>query len=288
MSLATGLCLALFSALTLNLSYFGQHRATREIGRLSPREPLRSLGRLFSHPGWLFAYLAGWLGWAAYVAALHFAPLSLVQAISAGGVGLLVLFSRAAPGATPPREREGAIIASLGLICVIATLGAGESSRTATFAAIALLVTTGLAAAALALLALRHRLTIGLSVAAGLSYGVGDVATKGAVSGTAVLIPIFLLCHLLGFIATQLAYQRGTLIESAGLSSLLANAIPLIAGVVLFGEAPPGGPLGALRIVGFAAALCGGALITRAARPATEARPLPRSPANNQESSAPD
>ena len=262
MSLIAGLLLALFSALALNASYFGQHAATKDLEQLSLRRPLRGLVQLFAHPGWLVAYLGGWVGWGAYVAALRLAPLSLVQSVSAGGVSLLVLFARRTSGRQRKRERNGAILASAGLVCVIASLRPGEHSRSVSFHTIGLLIVVGLVVAALLLAIFRRRPAIGLSLAAGLCYGVGDVATKGAVSGTVLLVPIFLVCHVLGFIATQLAYQRGSLIESAGLSSLLTNAIPLAAGIWLFGEAPPNGLLGALRIFGFIAALCGAALIT--------------------------
>jgi hypothetical protein len=52
---------------------------------LSLRRPLASLRLLFAHKGWLIGFLAGIGGWVLYVAALALAPLSLVQATSAGG-----------------------------------------------------------------------------------------------------------------------------------------------------------------------------------------------------------
>ena len=46
---------------------------------------------LFTVPRWLIGFLAGVVGWVFYVAALKLAPLSLVQAASAGGIGVLAL-----------------------------------------------------------------------------------------------------------------------------------------------------------------------------------------------------
>jgi hypothetical protein len=61
---------------------------------LSLRRPLASLRLLFAHKGWLIGFLAGIGGWVLYVAALALAPLSLVQATSAGGLGSWICSSR--------------------------------------------------------------------------------------------------------------------------------------------------------------------------------------------------
>ena len=63
----------------------------------------RALAALLAEPRWLAGFLVGLVGWVFYVAALRFAPLSLVQAVSAGGLGVLALLVRLAPA--PPRRR---------------------------------------------------------------------------------------------------------------------------------------------------------------------------------------
>src|SRR5207253_429041 len=81
--------LALASAAALNWGFLAQHGAAASLPRLTPRRPVRSLRLLFATRRWLAGFLVGIGGWALYTAALRLAPLSLVQAASAGGIGLL-------------------------------------------------------------------------------------------------------------------------------------------------------------------------------------------------------
>jgi hypothetical protein len=102
-----------------------------------------------------------------------------------------------------------------------------------------------------------------LGAASGVAYGVGDVATKAAVGGISVLIPVFVACATIGFVTLQLAYQRASLLASAGVSCLLTNAIPIVAGAALFGEVPTRASDAWLRGVGSFAALIGGVGLAR-------------------------
>jgi len=95
------------------------------------------------------------------------------------------------------------------------------------------------------------------------------VATKAAVGGTrpALLFALLLLaCHGLAFMALQLAFQRGTVLATAGVSTLLTNAVPILAGLTVFAEHMPGGAAGVLRGLGFAAAVLGAALLAATGR----------------------
>src|SRR5439155_15110211 len=92
----------------------------------SPRRPLRSLRLLFSHGRWLLGFFVGIGGWVLYVAALALAPLSLVQATSAGGIGLLALLVRATGVRLSAREWGGVGVAVLGLVLLGASLAGGR------------------------------------------------------------------------------------------------------------------------------------------------------------------
>ena len=89
--IGAGLALAVGSAFALNWGFFVQHRAAAKLPPLTVRRPLRSLRMLFSNLRWLRGFAVGIGGWVLYVAALALAPLSLVQAASAGGIGVLAL-----------------------------------------------------------------------------------------------------------------------------------------------------------------------------------------------------
>ena len=103
---AAGLVLALGSTTALNWGFFTQHGAAEAMPPLSVRHPLASLRLLAASRRWLAGFVVGLAGWALYVAALKLAPLSLVQAVSAGGLGLLALLQWLTPGAARPSRRE--------------------------------------------------------------------------------------------------------------------------------------------------------------------------------------
>jgi hypothetical protein len=96
-------------------------------------------------------------------------------------------------------------------------------------------------------------------------YAAGDVATKAAVGGGARLafVPLLLACHGLAFVALQLAFQRGRRLATAGLAVLWTNALPILAGTVLFGEALPRDWHGAARLAAFALVLVGAVALSR-------------------------
>src|SRR5262249_18273862 len=105
-------------------------------------------------------------------------------------------------------------------------------------------------------------------------YAAGDVGTKAVVSGGfhVGFVPALLACHGLAFVALQLGFQRGGALTTAGLATLWTNALPIVAGMIVFGEPLPGGVLGVARIAAFAAVVAGAALLTRPGEVAPMAR----------------
>ncbi len=268
MRLAAGLLLALAASLALNASFYVQHEAASGLPRLSLRRPLHSLLLLFTNLRWFAGWLGGFAGWGLYILALHFAALSLAQAVVAGGVGLIAfLAARRGKTSLSRRERLGTLACLAGLAFVALSLaGQSPSSRVHGWAPVASWVIACVVAAGVAaLLSRRPRvLGAGLGAAAGLLYAAGDIATKGAVSSAGlVFVPVLLACHLVGFVALQLAFQRGSALATAGLSTLLNNTVPIAAGLVVFHEAVPANALGALRVLGFLAVVAGATLIAR-------------------------
>jgi hypothetical protein len=262
-----GLALALASAGALNWGYFAQHQAAVRLPRLSLRRPIRSLVVLFVDRRWLVGFLVGIGGWVFYVAALKLAPLSLVQATSAGGIGLLALLAWRATETRPQAgELAGVGVALAGLVLLGASLaGQHGSGRQAAVESVVLwLVLSAGAAGTLALVG--NRTAAALGAAAGLLYAAGDVATKAAVGGGArfAFVPALLACHGLAFVALQLGFQRGTALATAGVATLLTNALPIVAGAALFHEGLPDGALGALRVLAFVCVVAGAAGLARA------------------------
>src|ERR1035437_5536333 len=106
MTLVTGLLLALLSTAALSYGFYLQHTASGTLPTLTLRHPISSLSALFTNWQWLGGLPTGPSRLALYNLALDFAPLSLVQATSAGGVGLLALLVRLRGGGAPPPPRR--------------------------------------------------------------------------------------------------------------------------------------------------------------------------------------
>jgi hypothetical protein len=262
MKVAAGLALALASAGALNWGYFIQHQAASRLPALTLRRPFRSLWILFRHPRWTAGFFLGIGGWVLYVTALAFAPLSLVQASSAGGIGVLALLTRT----RVPRERVGVALSILGLVLLGVSLGGGAASgRAGSISAIALWLVCSAAVAAVAAVSGARLLApgAGLGAAAGILYAAGDVGTKAAVHGGIRLafVPALLACHGLAFVSLQLGFQRGGPLATAGVATLLTNSLPIAAGLAIFAESVPSGALGALRVLAFALVVLGAAAL---------------------------
>lgn len=271
MRVELGLALALASAVALNWGFFAQHGAAVVLPPLQVRRPVRSLRLLLASRRWLVGFSVGIAGWVCYVIALRYAPLSLVQSVSAGGLGVLALLVALTPGAPSLRRRElvAVAVSVLGL-CLLGCSLAG--ARTAGIVPPAATVALWLALLALAAAAAAGAIGLGLPAAAGLGiaagtlYATGDIATKAAVVSSALLVfvPVVLAAHGLAFVCLQLGFQRGGALATIGLATLCTNALPIAAGATLFQERLPPGALGDLRLVAFCLVTAGAVLLARA------------------------
>ncbi len=279
-SLVLGLLLALISAVAFNWSWVAQHTITSQLPALSVRRPRRSLALLFSQPRWLFAFVVGLVGWVFYIVAVKLAPLSLVQAVSAGGLALLAVFAQRASGEPLLRgEWVGVGLAVVGLLFLSASLAGGSAeSGGGSWLAVSAWFLVSLLVAGLAIGPIAPLLApgAGFGLAAGLMYAAADVGTKAAVGGGSSLLfiaPVWIF-HGLAFTLIQLAFQRGRALATAGLSSFCTNALPIVGGILIFHESVPEGFLGVLRIVAFVCVVLGAAAVARRERLSEEPAPV--------------
>ena len=262
-----GLALALVSAGALNWSYYAQHGAAAAMPPLTPRHPLRSLRLMFLNLRWLAGFFMGVGGWGLYVAALALAPLSLVQSVSAAGIGVLALLVSHGGSRLSRGERVGVAVSVLSLALLGVSL-AHDRTRSGHGGWVGVAVWLGVSAVAAAIAAFPLARVLvpgaGLGLAAGIFYAAGDVATKaGLGGGTHVLfLAAMLACHFCAFVALQGGFQRGRALATAGTATLFTNALPIVAAMVLFHEGLPGGVLGALRVASFVLAVAGAAVLT--------------------------
>ncbi len=262
MKVAFGVVLALASSGCFALGYLGQHRSVTAIGPISLRRSIAAARALLGSPEWVVGYASSWVGWGLYIGALALAPLSVVQAVSAGTIGVLVVSSRGAISARRRRGRRGALVAGGGLVLVVASAGAADHGARPGTAATAVFVAVVVALGVVGLVSLRSRsLGAALGLLSGVLYGAGDVATKAAVGGKVWFVPVFLTCAAAGFVVLQLSYRHASLLATAGLSNLLTNLTPIVAGLVLFGESPTRPVFGWIRATGLVLCLLGGSAL---------------------------
>jgi hypothetical protein len=273
--LALALAITIVSAYCLNLGYLLEHSVASKLPPLSLRRPLASLTSLVGNRRWLAGFGAEAGGWLLYVAALALAPLSLVQATAAGGIGILaVMTSRFTHVTLSPRERIGAGVSVLGLALLgLSLLGAHNEGSPASYSSIAIWLIASASAAAFCVGPLTRVVGRGPAwgTAAGILFAGGDVSTKMAVSGGLQHLP-FLVCLIVFYAAgtatLQAAFQRASALSTAGLATLLTNALPICAGMAVFHEPLPAGWIGAVRVVAFATVVVSALLLAANAKAA--------------------
>jgi hypothetical protein len=269
---AIALLLALASTTLTNIAYLREHDAAAALPALSLRRPLHSVRALLTDRSWLLGFALEGSGFALYVAALALAPLTLVQSIAAGGIGILAFVSARFSGRQLGRhELVGVLVSVLGLLALAASLagGSGEGSGGGTFQI--LLWLAAMAAAAIVALGLGRRfgaLAVAEGVAGGLFFSIGDISVKVATQGgvRAAFGAGVIVGYSLGTAFLQLGYQKAGALTVAGLATLLTNALPIAAGTVVLGEPVPTGVFGDLRVVAFAAVTIGAILLARPER----------------------
>jgi hypothetical protein len=275
MSLSTGiaLVLALASTILTNVAYLREHDAAAELPALSMRRPVQSARLLLSDRSWMLGFAMETGGFLLYAVALALASLALVQSVVAGGIGVLAYVSaRMGHRALGRRELYGVLVSVLGLVVLGVSL-AGESGEGGTGSTSAILLWLAVTAGvALLLLAVARRIdavAVAYGLAGGLFFSIGDVATKVATQGgwRVAFVAALIVGYTAGTALLQVGYQAGGALTVAGLATLLTNAVPIAAGTIILDEAVPGGALGVLRVVAFAAVTTGAVLLARPEKP---------------------
>jgi len=274
---AAALVVAFASTSLTNIAYLREHDSAAALPALSLRRPLHSARALLSDRSWLVGFVLEGVGFALYVVALALAPLSLVQSVAAGGIGILAFVSaRLSRRRLERHELAGVLVSMLGLVALAVSLaggGSGEGSGGSTGRIVLWLGAT--AAAAIVALAAGRRLgslAIAEGIAGGLFFSVGDISVKVATQGgaRAAFAITVVVGYSLGTALLQLGYQLAGALTVAGLATLLTNALPIAAGTAVLGEPVPSSALGALRVVAFAAVTIGAILLARPERGGVE------------------
>jgi hypothetical protein len=272
MQISIGLVLALLSAIAINWAYAREHDAAAAMPAFSPRRPFRFVSLLIADRGWLFGFATETAGWLVYVAALRLAPISLVQAVCASGIGVLAFATAHGQPSRLARHEQVAVVVAFGglVLLALSLVDTHQADHPPDGLAITIWLVCSVGAALLLAgsgPALARGVSLGL--AAGLLFAGGDISAKLVLYGGVwfVAVVTLIVCYGLGTSVLQGGFQHGDALTAAGLATLATNAVPIAAGFVVFGEQLPHGTKGALQLAAFALLVVSAAFLARTTAP---------------------
>jgi drug/metabolite transporter (DMT)-like permease len=283
-----GLFLALAGALATSAAFLLEQKGAAAASAVDVRHPLQSAGALFRSRWFAIGIGVATLAWLAHVAAMALAPLSVVQAVYAGGlVFLAVLAERFFGFELGRRQWLGVIVTAGGLAIIALTRGpdTGETGRHALAALIALEAGAFVAAVVLIIGSGRDgfipvRQGLLLAAAAGTLYGVANVAVKyltdAAEGGLLELVSPWAgaaaIAGVVAFYASARALQIGPGVEVIAITSVAANLTAIVGGVLVFRETIGVDALAIVgRVAAFSLVIVGAALMPAPVRAMNEA-----------------
>jgi drug/metabolite transporter (DMT)-like permease len=276
LAVGVGLICALLSALGTNLAFLFKHRGAVAAPDVDMRHPLRSAIDLFRSRWWSIGWGVAAGAFALHVAALTLAPISIGQAVLAGGlVFLAVLAERFFGFELGRRQWIGIALVALSLSLLTVTGGGGGAHSSYSLAGMILF--EGIAISVGVLLVVSHLIEripaqpgVLLGIAGGLGFGISDVAIK-ALSGDLDGAPVGLLspwsvvivtAAAFSFYASARSLQIGDGVAVIAVTSVAANLSAIVAGLAVFGDRLGNDALVVgIRLAAFALILVGAALI---------------------------
>ena len=261
MTLQLGILFALLCAFASNLAFFYKHRGACAVPQVSIAHPLRSAIALWRSKWFAIGMLVGLGAWILHVAAIALAPLSMVQAVVAGGVALIAVMADRMFGMKVDRRQWwGLGLTAVGLVLLAITMprtGGSHSAFSSTamisFQAVLLCVGGLLILGPRAANAHERHHGIALAAASGVLFGVCNVAVK-ALSGlvgthglVALISPwtgVALLASAAAFYASARSLQDGEAVEVIAITGTAASISCISGGIIVFSDPLPADPLG--------------------------------------------
>jgi len=270
-TLAAGVATALASALGTNLAFLLKHRGAVAAPDVDMHHPLRSTIDLFRSRWFAIGWMLAVVAFLCHVAALALLPLSVAQAILSGGFVLLAVLAERFFGFSLGRRQWAGVILVATALALLGITGQSSGDH-ADFSVGALILFEAAAVCLGLLLILSHRIArmrmqpgVMLGAAAGLGFGISDVAIK-AVSGDVMAglpwIGVAVAAAIASFFASARSLQLGEGVAVIAVTSVAANMSAILAGVVVFGDPMGNDALEVItRGVAFAMVLGGAALM---------------------------
>jgi hypothetical protein len=259
MTLFFGILLAFVCALATNVGFLYKHRGACAAPAVNIRRPVSSAISLYKSPLFALGMLIATGAWIFHVAAMSLAPLSIVQAVLAGGVVMLaVLAERVFALTVGRRQWLGLGLTALGLVLLGISLPHAHGASSHFSLAGMISFEAALVGGGLLLImgprmgAPREHHGFMLGAAAGIMFGVSDISIK-AISGligsagiSGLLSPWMLICviaSVAGFYACAKSLQDGEPVPVIAVTGTAANMAGIVGGIIVFGDPLSGNPL---------------------------------------------
>jgi drug/metabolite transporter (DMT)-like permease len=255
-----GILLALACAVISQLGFLYKFRGANEAPQVDIRHPLRTGRDLFRSKWFAIGMAVATSAWLFHVAALWFAPLSVVQAVLSTGVVILAVMAERLFGFKVGfRQWIGVAMTAGGLFLLVITLPASSGSHSSYSLAgmiafeAAMLVIGALLITGPRFGAPDHHHGVMLGGAAGVLFGVSDVAIK-ALTGLpgdgllGILLSPWLFVaiggSIIAFYASARGLQDGEAVPVIASTSTAANVSCIAGGIIVFGDPMPADVLG--------------------------------------------
>jgi drug/metabolite transporter (DMT)-like permease len=265
-TLNLGILLALACAVATQLGFLYKHKGANAAPRVCMRHPLRTVRGLFASKWFAIGMAVATGAWLFHVAALAFAPLSVVQAVLSTGVVILAVMAERLFGfQVGARQWLGVAMTALGLLLLVITLPASTGTHSAySLAGMASFEAGMVAIGALLISGPRlgapdHHHGVMLGAAAGVLFGVSDIAIKALTGADGLLavatspwLAVTILASIAAFYASARGLQDGEAVPVIAATSTAANVSCILGGIAVFGDPMPNDALGmAVQAVAF-------------------------------------
>jgi drug/metabolite transporter (DMT)-like permease len=254
-----GILLAFGCAFVTQLGFLYKHRGACEAPQVDVKHPLRTGKALFANKWFALGWGIAVAAWVLHVGAMALAPLSVVQAVlSCGVVMLAVLAERCFGFEVGMRQWVGVALTAAGLLLLVLTLPQAPTAHSQFSVPAMIAFEVGMLAVGALLISGRrlgapdHHHGVLLGAAAGILFGVSDVAIKaltgldGGVLGVLLSpwLAVTIVASIVAFYASARGLQDGEAVPVIAATSTAANVSCIAGGILVFGDPMPGNALG--------------------------------------------
>lgn len=259
MSLVLAIFLGILAYSVLNIGLVLEKKGADNVPPIEDTGAIQNVKNFFGNKIWLIGFLLTNLQWVIYFAAVALAPLSVIAPMLGFGLIVLAIFSRYYLKEKIEKVEIMSMGAIIGGITIIGITALEETPRTleqmwglfAQPSAMIFLLGISVAAGILCVYSIKGDFKLGAIIfgfAAGVGAGIGATFTKGASAGFSdllgaagnivfwVMILLMLVGNVVSLVLLQVGFQKGKAVVVGPLFSVLGMILPVLAGVIIFGE----------------------------------------------------